>query len=234
MDANGNSLAENSAGNTVLRRYPAPCPAAFPHAVPEGKLEARRLSFHHQRPLDGDSPVADFTLASPIFHRLQDSSASPARSHTDPILAEPGWSSDCRELFEEGLRVLPVKFLQEGKINELARDFITANVRAARPGARRSLRPGRRVPRSVPGAPPNSSPMPRSKSDPAGTPARSRTAPTRPCAAPSRRCPTARIAPVSRPTVSMMTRRISNAPLRLRTRRCMSTTPAPRSRSGAG
>ena len=39
------------------------------------------------------------------------------------------WSSDCRELFEEGLRVMPVKFLREGRPDPIVHEFITANVR---------------------------------------------------------------------------------------------------------
>src|SRR5690606_27443910 len=37
--------------------------------------------------------------------------------------------SDCRELFEEGLRILPVKFLREGEENRDLIDLLLANVR---------------------------------------------------------------------------------------------------------
>jgi N-methylhydantoinase B len=39
------------------------------------------------------------------------------------------WSADCRELYEEGLRIPPVKFLIEGQPNRDVYDFVTGNVR---------------------------------------------------------------------------------------------------------
>ena len=39
------------------------------------------------------------------------------------------WACDCRELFEEGLRILPVKLYEAGRLNQTVVDFIVGNVR---------------------------------------------------------------------------------------------------------
>lgn len=127
MDANGNSLAENSAG---IPSFVGILPRALRHFLTRFPKESWKQGdcIITNDPWMATGHLPDFTLASPIFHRRKLVGFSGSIAHS-PDIGGAGWSSDCRELFEEGLRVLPVKFLQEGKINELARDFITANVR---------------------------------------------------------------------------------------------------------
>lgn len=127
MDANGDSLAENTAGIPsfvgILPRTLRKC------------LE--RIPVEQWRPGDcvitndpwlATGHLPDITMVAPIFHRgvLVGFSGSIAHS---PDIGGSLWSADCRELFEEGLRILPMKFLREGGENADLVDLIRANVR---------------------------------------------------------------------------------------------------------
>jgi N-methylhydantoinase B len=72
--------------------------------------------------------LPDITMMAPIFHRDRLVGFSGSIAHS-PDIGGSLWSSDCRELFEEGLRILPVKFLREGQANRDVVDLIAANVR---------------------------------------------------------------------------------------------------------
>src|SRR5436189_60219 len=41
------------------------------------------------------------------------------------------WGADCRELYEEGLRIPPIRFMAGGEPNRDVFDFILANVRVS-------------------------------------------------------------------------------------------------------
>ena len=127
IDANGDSLAENTAG--------------IPSFV--GILPRTLRRFHERIPLSewrpGDCVITndpwlatghlpDITMAAPIFHRGRLVGFSGSIAHS-PDIGGSLWSSDCRELYEEGLRILPVKFLREGEENRDVIDLILANVR---------------------------------------------------------------------------------------------------------
>ncbi len=127
MDANGNSLAENSAG---IPSFVGILPKTLKHFINKFPLSEWKPGdcIITNDPWMATGHLPDFTMASPIFHkgRLVGFSGSIAHS---PDIGGSGWGADCREVFEEGLRVLPVKFLNEGEIDPTVRDFITANVR---------------------------------------------------------------------------------------------------------
>jgi N-methylhydantoinase B len=127
MDANGDSLAENTAG---IPSFVGILPRTLKHFLARFPKETWRPGdcVITNDPWMATGHLPDFTLAAPIFHhgRLVGFSGSIAHS---PDIGGAGWASDCRELFEEGLRVLPVKLLREGRLDEMVRDFITANVR---------------------------------------------------------------------------------------------------------
>jgi N-methylhydantoinase B len=127
MDANGDSLAENTAGIPsfvgILPRTLRKC------------LE--RIPLAEWRPGDciitndpwlATGHLPDITMAAPIFHRGRLVGFSGSIAHS-PDIGGSLWSSDCRELFEEGLRILPVKFLREGEENRDVIDMILGNVR---------------------------------------------------------------------------------------------------------
>jgi N-methylhydantoinase B len=127
MDANGDSLAENTAG---IPSFVGILPRTLKHFLARFPRETWRPGdcVITNDPWMATGHLPDFTLAAPIFHRDRLVGYSGSIAHS-PDIGGAGWASDCRELFEEGLRVLPVKFLREGRIDETVRDFITANVR---------------------------------------------------------------------------------------------------------
>jgi N-methylhydantoinase B len=127
MDANADALAENTAG--------------IPSFVGILPRTLRRMLERH--PADGLRPgdcvitndpwmatghLPDITMAAPIFHRGRLVGFSGSIAHS-PDIGGSLWAADCRELYEEGLRIPPVKFLVEGQLNPDVSDFILGNVR---------------------------------------------------------------------------------------------------------
>ena len=127
MDANGDSLSENTAG---IPSFVGVLPRTLKH------LLAR---FPKEQWLPGDCVITndpwmatghlpDITMAAPIYYRGQLVGFSGSIAHS-PDIGGSLWSADCRELFEEGLRIPPIKFLKEGQPNQDVFDFILGNVR---------------------------------------------------------------------------------------------------------
>ena len=127
MDANGDALAENTAG---IPSFVGILPLTLKHFLakyPKDKLRPGDCLITND-PWMATGHLPDITMAAPIFHgdRLVGFSGSVAHS---PDIGGSLWSSDCRELFEEGLRIPPVKFLVEGEPNTDVFEFILGNVR---------------------------------------------------------------------------------------------------------
>jgi N-methylhydantoinase B len=130
MDRNGNSVSENTGGI-----------ASFSCILPRTtKTFLQRFPAETWRPGDcvitndpwlATGHLPDFTFVSPIFHqgRLVGFAGSIAHS---PDVGGALWSADCRELFEEGIRIPPVRYLREGKRNEELIELILSNVRVPR------------------------------------------------------------------------------------------------------
>ena len=127
MDSNGDSLAENTAG---IPSFVGMLPDALKNFI-------TRIPIENWNPGDciitndpwiGSGHLPDITMAAPIFHKGKLVGFSGSIAHL-PDIGGAGWSSDGRELFEEGIRLMPMKFLKEGKPNQDVFDFITANVR---------------------------------------------------------------------------------------------------------
>ena len=127
MDENGNSLAENTGG---IPSFAGTLPRTLKHFLKRFPKETWKPGdcVITNNPWMATGHLPDFTMASPIFYRGRLVGFSGSIAHS-PDIGGAGWSSDCRELFEEGLHVLPVKLLREGKVDETVRDFITGNVR---------------------------------------------------------------------------------------------------------
>ena len=127
MDANGDSLAENTAGIPsfvgILPRTLRKCL----ERIPRGEWRPGDCVITND-PWLATGHLPDITMAAPIFHRGRLVGFSGSIAHS-PDIGGSLWSSDCRELFEEGLRILPVKFLREGEENRDLVDMILANVR---------------------------------------------------------------------------------------------------------
>ncbi|MBT6273066.1 MAG: hydantoinase B/oxoprolinase family protein, partial [Chromatiales bacterium] len=72
--------------------------------------------------------LPDITMVMPIFHSDKLVAFSGSIAHS-PDIGGSLWSADCGELFEEGIRIHPVKWLREGEPNEDVRDLLLGNVR---------------------------------------------------------------------------------------------------------
>jgi N-methylhydantoinase B len=127
MDENGDSLAENTTG---IPSFVGILPRTLKHFLARFPKEQWRPGdcIITNDPWMATGHLPDITMAAPIFHkgRLVGFSGSIAHS---PDIGGSVWSSDCREVFEEGLRIPPMKFLSEGKPNPLLVEMIEANVR---------------------------------------------------------------------------------------------------------
>jgi N-methylhydantoinase B len=127
MDANADSLAENTGGiasfNGILPRTAKHFLARFPR---ETWRPGDCVITNDPWLATGHLP--DITMVMPVFHdgRLVAFSGSIAHS---PDIGGSLWSADCRELFEEGLRIAPVKYLREGEVNAELEEMILGNVR---------------------------------------------------------------------------------------------------------
>ncbi|MGH7152855.1 MAG: hydantoinase B/oxoprolinase family protein [Acetobacteraceae bacterium] len=127
MDANGNSLAENTAG---IPSFVGTLPRTLAHFL-------RRFPKEEWRPGDcvitndpwlATGHLPDVTMAAPIFYRGALIAFSGTIAHL-PDIGGSLWAADCRELFEEGLRIPPMKMLTEGRPADNVMDFILGNVR---------------------------------------------------------------------------------------------------------
>jgi N-methylhydantoinase B len=127
MDANGNSLAENSVGIPSFV-------GILPRTLRLLLKEIPKEEWHPGDCVVTNDPwmatghLNDITMAAPIFRggRLVGFSGSIAHL---PDIGGAMWSADCRELYEEGLRIPPVKFLVGGRENKDVATFIRGNVR---------------------------------------------------------------------------------------------------------
>lgn len=127
MDANGDSLSENTGG---IPSFSGILPRTLKHFLARFPKETWKPGdcIITNDPWLATGHLPDITMAMPIFHdgRLIGFSGSIAHS---PDIGGSLWSADCRELFEEGLRIPPAKFLIEGEPNELLQEMILSNVR---------------------------------------------------------------------------------------------------------
>jgi N-methylhydantoinase B len=127
MDGNGDSLAENTGGipsfNGILPRTVKHFLARFPKQTwKPGDCVITN------DPWLATGHLPDITMVMPIFHDGQLVGFSGSIAHS-PDIGGSLWSADCRELFEEGLRIPPMKYLREGEVNADLHEMILGNVR---------------------------------------------------------------------------------------------------------
>ena len=72
--------------------------------------------------------LPDITMAMPIFHREKLIAFAGTIAHS-PDIGGAIWSADARELFEEGIRIPPLKLYEGGKANSTLMKMIRSNVR---------------------------------------------------------------------------------------------------------
>jgi N-methylhydantoinase B len=127
MDANGDSLSENTGG---IPSFSGILPRTLKHFLakfPKSTWKPGDCVITND-PWLATGHLPDITMAMPIFYQgaLVGFSGSVAHS---PDIGGSLWSADCRELFEEGLRIPPMKYLIEGEANPHLHDMILNNVR---------------------------------------------------------------------------------------------------------
>jgi N-methylhydantoinase B len=127
MDANGSSLAENTAG---IPSFVGTLPRTLKHFLKRFPKETWRPGdcVITNDPWMATGHLPDVTMAAPIFYHGELVGFSGSIAHL-PDIGGSLWAADCRELFEEGLRIPPMKMLSEGRPAENVMDFILGNVR---------------------------------------------------------------------------------------------------------
>lgn len=127
MDAKGASLAENSVG---IPSFVGLLPRTLAHMLAEVPIETLKPGdvLITNDPWMSTGHLLDITMASPIFRKGKIVGFTGATSHM-PDIGGALWSADCAEVFEEGIRIQPTKFLIEGRENRDVVGFIRGNVR---------------------------------------------------------------------------------------------------------
>jgi N-methylhydantoinase B len=130
MDRNGDSMSENTGGiasfSCILPRTTKAFLAKFPI---ESWQPGDAVVTNDPWLATGHLP--DFTVVSPIFHGDELVGFAGCIAHS-PDIGGALWSADCRELFEEGIRILPTRLIRAGKWNSDLVDLLCANVRVPR------------------------------------------------------------------------------------------------------
>ena len=127
MDANGDSLSENTAG---IPSFVGILPRTLKHFLarfPKDTWRPGDLVITND-PWMATGHLPDVTMAAPIFHRGRLVGFSGSIAHLPDIGGAP-WGCDARELFEEGLRIPPLKFYSEGRQNAEFTEILLGNVR---------------------------------------------------------------------------------------------------------
>jgi N-methylhydantoinase B len=127
MDRNGDSISENTGGiasfSCILPRTAKAFLAKFP-------LQTWRPgdAVVTNDPWLATGHLPDFTVVTPIFHCGEIVGFAGSIAHS-PDVGGALWSADCRELFEEGIRILPTRLIRGGGWNADVVDLLCANVR---------------------------------------------------------------------------------------------------------
>ncbi|MFD2182447.1 hydantoinase B/oxoprolinase family protein [Rhodoplanes azumiensis] len=130
MDRNGNSISENTGGLASFSCILPRTTRAFLERFPAETWRPGDCVMTND-PWLATGHLPDFTLVTPIFHRGRLVGFSGSISHS-PDVGGALWSADCRELFEEGIRIPPARFLREGRRNDDLVEVLLANVRVPR------------------------------------------------------------------------------------------------------
>jgi len=127
MDRNGDSLANNSAS---IPSFIATLPRTMKHFLKEyplNKWQPGDVAITND-PWIASGHLPDITMVMPIFYK-EDLVAFAGTIAHSPDIGGAIWSADAKELFEEGIRIPPMKIYEGGKANETLIRFIRSNVR---------------------------------------------------------------------------------------------------------
>ncbi len=130
MDAQGNSVSENTGGIASFSCILPKTTRAFLDKFPAETWRPGDAVLTND-PWLATGHLPDFTVVSPIFHQGRLVGFAGNISHS-PDVGGSLWSADCRELFEEGIRVPPMRLLREGAWNEVLTEMLAGNVRVPR------------------------------------------------------------------------------------------------------
>jgi N-methylhydantoinase B len=130
MDRQGNSVAENTGG---LASFSCILPRTTKYFLGLKRAETWKPgdTMITNDPWIATGHLPDFTLVTGIFHRDRLVGFAGCISHS-PDIGGSVWAADCREVFEEGIRIPPTHLLREGKWNDQMLDILLGNVRVPR------------------------------------------------------------------------------------------------------
>jgi N-methylhydantoinase B len=130
MNRDGNSVSENTGGIASFSCILPRTTKAFLERFPRETWRPGDCVITND-PWIATGHLPDFTFVSPIFHRGELVGFAGSIAHS-PDVGGALWSADCRELFEEGIRIPPARFIREGVRNEELSEVLLANVRVPR------------------------------------------------------------------------------------------------------
>ena len=131
FDAEGNAMSENTIGIPSFNMTLSRTLAHFLRVRPASEWRPGDVGICND-PWLTSGHLPDITIVSPVFadNRLVAWTGSIAH------MADIGgtlWSADTREVFEEGIRIPPLLYLVEGRVNADLQAMIRANVRLPEP-----------------------------------------------------------------------------------------------------
>ena len=127
LAANGDSLVNNTAS---IPSFIATLPNTMKHFLKEYPPDQWKPGdvVMTNDPWMASGHLPDITMAMPIFYRRKLVAFAGTIAHS-PDIGGSIWSADSRELFEEGIRILPLKLYEGGKPNLTLMKMIRGNVR---------------------------------------------------------------------------------------------------------
>lgn len=130
MDRNGDSVSENTGGIASFSCILPRTTKAFLAKFPIDEWQPGDVMITND-PWLATGHLPDFTVVTPIFFGGRVVGFAGCIAHS-PDVGGSLWSADCRELFEEGVRVLPSRLIRAGAWNRDLVDLLMANVRLPR------------------------------------------------------------------------------------------------------
>ncbi len=127
LDLEGRSLAQSTLS---IPSFICTLPITVRHLINEFPLSTLKPgdALITNDPWLGTGHLPDINVAVPIFHRGKPIAISATVAHS-PDMGGRLRSPEIRELYEEGLRLLPMKFLKEGEPDSVAYSILKSNVR---------------------------------------------------------------------------------------------------------
>ena len=129
LDSEGEMIAQ-SMGVTVHLGALELCAKAIIKHFGKKSIHPRDVMIHNN-PFPGGTHLPDIDIMTPVFHRKTLVGFAVARGHHGDIGGmHPGsFAGDTQSIFQEGVRMPPIKIYEKGVLNSGVRDLLLANVR---------------------------------------------------------------------------------------------------------